>query len=179
MDVWNSYYKHNGEHIIGPLPRHKRFGTFMLRPKMYAILLDEVKRQNIPVRYGCKVVRYFEEDDRGGVELESGEILMADVVAAADGAHSCSAKLVSRGEIEEPVSSGLSIYRCVFDAKWETRDPQFRETWEPKEGHDELRFLIGPGAHALVLLGKDIIAVLLAHTVIIGLPTIVWPTLLT
>ena len=164
-DVWNSYYKHNGEHIVGPIPMNKNFGKLFLRPTVYSMLLEEIERQGISIRYGCKVVRYFEEDDHGGVELEGGEILTADVVAAADGAHSHSEGIVKQGNPEVPTSSGMSIYRCAFDAKWETRDVAMREAWEPKEEYEEFRYLIGPRMHAIVLPGKDTIAMILAHAV--------------
>ena len=116
---------------------HKNLGKLMLRPRMHALLLEEVARQGISLRYGCKVVRYFEEDSHGGVELQNGEIIVADVLIAADGAHSPSWKVVS---------------------------PENVEAWEPKE-HDEFRYLIAHGAHAIVLSSKETIAFVLVHAV--------------
>jgi 2-polyprenyl-6-methoxyphenol hydroxylase-like FAD-dependent oxidoreductase len=158
-----NYFKHDGELIVGPMPFAANFGRGYIRPKVYALLDKVVEQHGIKVRTGCKVVRYFESEDKGGVELESGEILTADVVAAADGVHSKSWSLVNSNK-DEPTSSGHSAYRVSFPIELALKDPLVQKfIVEGNKDNDSMAFMAGPGCHAVIILGRETASYIFLH----------------
>ncbi len=62
-------------------------GLFQRRPLVYMMLMHQLQRLNIDLRFGKRVVEYAEDADRqkAWVVTEEGERFEADVVVAADG----------------------------------------------------------------------------------------------
>lgn len=150
-----SYYRHTGEHIYGPSPpvfndpenkagrRGPHVGFMQSRVKMYKALIQQAERCNIGIRWGKRVVDYYETDSLGGVVLESGERIEADVVIAADGTKTKSNKLV-RGEEVGARESGLAVYRTSYPAKHALANPIVRERWNPsRSDHPIWEFWLG------------------------------------
>ena len=93
-DCMMSYYKHNGEHIYGPMPpiyndpenKKGRRGPHCAfqhrRVNLYRTFLKQVARIGLRVDYGCTAKSYFEDENAGkaGVVLENGDVFLADVV---------------------------------------------------------------------------------------------------
>lgn len=68
----------------------------------------------IPIYLGSRVKRYFEDEEKAGIVLESGggeEIVEGDVVVGSDGVRSKARELVL-GYEDKPKSSGYAIFRA-------------------------------------------------------------------
>jgi 2-polyprenyl-6-methoxyphenol hydroxylase-like FAD-dependent oxidoreductase len=165
-NVGMSYKKHSGEHIYGPCPpsfndpenRVGRLGPYVApaqsRVRFYRMLLRQVAKLGFRVDYGKRVKDYFEDKlaGKGGVILDNGEILLADIVIAADGLKSRSAILVG-GEDLQPKPSGMSIYRAAYPLGYAMKDETVREKWGSQDPVWE--FWMGPGRYIGVFLSKD------------------------
>ncbi|ORY63491.1 uncharacterized protein BCR38DRAFT_344406 [Pseudomassariella vexata] len=81
----------------------------------------------IPIAFNANAVEYSETKDRGFV-VADGKKYSADLVIAADGIASKSAKLVDANP-ETPTSSGFSIYRTSFALDHALKDPLVSEHW--------------------------------------------------
>src|SRR5207249_2881452 len=66
----------------------------------------------IKFRLGCRVTKYFEEDNYAGVYV-GDERIEGDAVIAADGVHSTARKHVI-GIQQHPRTSGFAVYRTSF-----------------------------------------------------------------
>ncbi|KAH8659943.1 putative monooxygenase [Xylariales sp. PMI_506] len=156
-----SYHKITGERISGP--EEPTFADLVYthpdgtrrtikfhrhsRPKFVGMLLTQAKRIGINVTFGKRVLDYFEDEteQKGGVVLEDGTKLQADVVIAADGVGTKSHKLVSGSDIPA-YPSGFSIFRTAFPIEVALDDPELRDRWpltadgrsrvEMWQGHD-------------------------------------------
>lgn len=126
-DPWVSYHKHTGECIIPPGPMTweasstddsntadvpKRLYRHH-RPKFQSMLLKQLEKIGLKVEYSHRVVSYFEGSEKGGVVLDNGEKIQADVIVAADGVGTKSYDLVAGRKIEAK-SSGSSIFRTAY-----------------------------------------------------------------
>jgi 2-polyprenyl-6-methoxyphenol hydroxylase-like FAD-dependent oxidoreductase len=62
-----------------------RVGFMQGRVRFFNMLLRQMKRIGIPIKWSQKVAKYFEDENatHAGVELESGEVMTADIVIAA------------------------------------------------------------------------------------------------
>lgn len=142
-DPWVSYHKHTGERILGPKPvftddsktgdraniperiyRHHR-------PKFHQFLLAQARGVGIEVEYGQRVVEYFEDATarKGGVVLQGGSKLEADVVIAADGVGTKS-YMLTMGEKVDAKGSGYAIYRTAYPVDVALADPQVAERFK-------------------------------------------------
>ncbi|TVY75172.1 FAD-dependent monooxygenase fsr3 [Fusarium oxysporum f. sp. cubense] len=156
---WNaeiSYFKHSGEPVVGGFPFPKATGHLFLRPEIHKMMIAEAKRLDIKIVFNAKVVDYFEDEAKGGVELSDGRTLTADVVVAADGVHSKSWKLVL-GDKPDQRSSGYSAYRTCYPAEIALKDPLVKKWWGPsiEAGKEVFQFFLGPDTHANILFGRD------------------------
>jgi len=136
-NAWIETFKHSGEQMLKPqkvadrlhaqgLDPGKAPGAFQMRPLVYKMLLDQVTRLGIDVQFNKRVVDYFEnENGKGGVMLEDGTKLEADLVIAADGIGSKSQSIVG-GEIRAK-SSGRAMWRAVFPVSEMDKDPAVKE----------------------------------------------------
>ncbi|GKZ16994.1 hypothetical protein AbraCBS73388_005981 [Aspergillus brasiliensis] len=107
--------------VPGQITRH-------WRPQLHDMLLKQLHAIGVDVEYGCKAVEYFEESNigRGGIVLENGDRLEADVVIAADGLRSHSTKVTLGQEIRAR-PTGQAMYRTAFPMEIAMADPMVRE----------------------------------------------------
>ncbi|ETI19892.1 hypothetical protein G647_08907 [Cladophialophora carrionii CBS 160.54] len=176
-DAGISYWHNTGDRIYGPGPpefndaealegrKGPRVGFMQGRIKFFNMLLRQVKRCGIPVTWGRRVVEYYEDEavGLGGVVLESGEKLEADVVIAADGIKTNSGKLIA-GYTPEPKDSGQSIYRAGYSPDFTRDDREVLERWPTKQGDvPEWQFWLGAGLHLSAMVSNDMIVWGLTH----------------
>lgn len=146
-NAWIETYKHDGDLMLPPQKISDRLhaagldpgnapGAFQMRPLVYAMLLEQAGKLGIEIEYGSKVVDYFEDEDGGGVELEDGEKITAELVVAADGIGSKSNKLVG-GEVRAR-SSGRAMWRAVFPVHELEKDPEVRDFFALKDETDPI-----------------------------------------
>ena len=94
--------------------------------------------QERPLKGSDHTLQYLDIPRRkGGVILQDGTKISADIVVAADGLHSKSNVLVSGGE-DDALPSGMSIYRCGFPIEDAFQDPQVRERWRLRPGDNPI-----------------------------------------
>lgn len=108
----------------------------------------------VEVRLGTRVEDYFEEEDRAGVVLETGERIAADVVLAAEGVRSRGRKIVLGFE-DKPKASGYAVYRSWFPADEIAKDPDL--SWLVDAGDRHVAWL-APDIHFIAASlngGKD------------------------
>lgn len=95
-NAWIETFKHDGQQMLKPQKVADRLhaqgldpgsapGAFQMRPLVYKMLLEQVEKCGITIDFGKRVVDYFESPKQGGVKLEDGTKLTADIVVAADG----------------------------------------------------------------------------------------------
>ncbi|GKT68688.1 FAD binding domain protein [Colletotrichum tofieldiae] len=137
-------YKYDGS-LIGKLGE----GLGMSRAEFHRLLHQYALRIGVSIRNSAKAVDYFETDSQGGVILESGEHLTADVVVAADGIGSRSWRLIA-GTKEEPISSSFAMFRSTFPVELAMQNPLIAEAFAGVKSESRLYF--GPGAH--MVMGK-------------------------
>ena len=168
-DAGMSYKKHSGEHIYGPCPpsfndvenRVGRLGPYVAaaqsRVKFYKMLLRQVAKLGFRIDYGKRVKEFFEAQfaGKGGVILENGQFLVADIVVAADGLRSRSATLIG-GEDLQPKPSGMAIYRTAYPLEYAMKDEVVRKRWAFSDPMWE--FWMGPGMYIGVFLSKDTVS---------------------
>lgn len=176
-DAMMSYKKHSGTHIYGPCPpsfndpenKSGRVGPHVAfiqnRVKFYRMFLKQIAKLGFTIDYGKRVAEYFEDAvaGNGGVVLDNGETLQADVVVAADGLKSSSGKLIARGS-SQPKPSGMAIYRTAYPVEYAMKDDAVRQRWLLKGGDRPIwEFWMGPGMHAAVFMSHDIVSWALTH----------------
>ncbi|KAH8729137.1 hypothetical protein GQ44DRAFT_819012 [Phaeosphaeriaceae sp. PMI808] len=90
------------------------------------------------------------DPNAGSVTLESGEIIEADLIIAADGIHSCLRSIVLTN-IVEPKPTGLSAYRLMMPSSvLEDQAPDFAANINPREPYTSMiiahdcRLIMGP-----------------------------------
>ncbi|PYH95250.1 FAD/NAD(P)-binding domain-containing protein [Aspergillus ellipticus CBS 707.79] len=111
------------------------------RPQFHDMLLKQLLAIGVTVEYGHRAVEYFEDGPtgRGGVVLEDGIRMEADVVVAADGVGSHSTGVTMGREVRAR-PTGEALYRTAFPAELAMADPMVRERFPPLEdgAHIEL-----------------------------------------
>lgn len=148
------YHRQDGELVAGPMPPHPNFGRIISRPLLHKALMDALGAENVVIRCEARVARYWETEDKGGVDLASGEIIMADMVVAADGIHSKSWTLVS-GEEPAIYPSGLAMFRAAFPIEHAMSNPSLRKIWLPTANEDKMGFFLAQGSFGIVLFGQN------------------------
>lgn len=156
-DVAMSYYKQTGELIWGPAPPmfndpenkvgRRGFPSVNAhsRVKLYRAFVSQIGRLGIEIQWGAKVNEYWEDIEQGvgGVVLEDGEKLSADIVVAADGLRTKSNTIVP-GMPKELKSSGKAIYRAGFPVEHALADSTVQEMWKfDREGQPIWQFWLG------------------------------------
>ncbi|GAB7360423.1 hypothetical protein MBLNU230_g8379t1 [Neophaeotheca triangularis] len=171
-DAWIETFKHDGNRMFPPTkvadrlrsPEGVNPGTFQMRPLIYTMLLEQVQRLGITIEFGKKVVDYFEDEQggKGGVRLQDGTELKADVVIASDGVGSKSQKIVG-GEVRAR-SSGRAMWRAVFPREHLDKYEDTKEFFAMKDGEEPIvRTFFGPGTYALTLTNKDVVVWIMNH----------------
>ncbi|KAK7699624.1 hypothetical protein SLS64_011578 [Diaporthe eres] len=172
-DPWISFHKVTGEKVAGPQPfSFKRDGVVAVtedgepapdrvyrvsRPKFNAALLGQVLALGIDVTYGQKAVEYFEDEDKGGVILEDGSKVDADVVVAADGLGTKSHKLINGHDIRA-MSSKHSIFRTAYHGDHISSDPELDKMFPLRDdGGAVFQIWTGDDIQILVLRTPDVV----------------------
>ncbi|GAB1740528.1 hypothetical protein NU219Hw_g5627t1 [Hortaea werneckii] len=163
-------FKHSGERMFPPTKVADRLrskegvvpGSFQMRPLIYSMLLEQVEKLGIKIDYGMRVVDYFETDSNGGVELEDGFRLTADLVIAADGVGSKSQKLTG-GQVRAR-TSGRAMWRAVFDKSALEHAPNVKDFFCMKDDNEPIvRTFFGPNVYALTLSRDDRLVWIMNH----------------
>ncbi|KAI1845924.1 hypothetical protein JX265_011180 [Neoarthrinium moseri] len=116
------------------------------RGELHGVVYDYATKQlGIPIHLGNKIRTYFEDEDKSGILLETGERIAADVVIAADGVRSKARQSVL-GYEDRPKSSGYAVWRSWFSNKDMISDP---ETAQFCNNGDTFNGWIGPDMHFL------------------------------
>ncbi|KAE9961681.1 hypothetical protein BLS_001539 [Venturia inaequalis] len=178
-NAWIETLKHSGEQMVKPMRASDRLraqgldpdtpspGNIQMRPVIYQILLNQLKRLGIKVEYGQQVTEYFESKDytRAGVITRGGQTCEADIVIAADGIGSVSQRIVGGRELKAK-SSGRAMWRAKFPIHHLDRNPGVKQYFEmagDKGDEPILRFFFGPSTYALTLSLSDTIVWALNH----------------
>ncbi|KIW67354.1 hypothetical protein PV04_06615 [Phialophora macrospora] len=120
-------HKYTGEHIITqktpPMdPDAPVFNGH--RGELHEVIFNYARDDlKIPIHLGQKVEKYFEEDDRAGIQLANGEKVWGDVVIGSDGVRSKARELVL-GYFDKPKSSGYAVFRAWFPNTDMLADPR-------------------------------------------------------
>ncbi|CAJ2503414.1 Uu.00g108080.m01.CDS01 [Anthostomella pinea] len=174
-NAWIETYKHDGALMLPPQKVSDRLhaagldpgnapGAFQMRPLVHRMLLEQVEKLGIPIEYGSRVKAYFEDDQKGGVELDDGTRFKADLVVAADGIGSKANELMG-GEVRAR-SSGRAMWRAVMPVECLNADPEVKKFFGLKDGTDPVvRTWFAPGSYALTLTRDDVVVWIINHDV--------------
>lgn len=103
------------------------------RPKFHLMLETQLEMIGLKVQYGKRAIRYIDEDPEQGkkaaVELDTREIMEADVVIASDGVGGHSTKATLGYEVPAR-STGFAIYRAAFPIDVVLSDPELAERFK-------------------------------------------------
>ncbi|EED22801.1 monoxygenase, putative [Talaromyces stipitatus ATCC 10500] len=103
------------------------------RPKFHLMLGEQLEMTGMKVQYGKRAIRYIDADpdqnNKASVELDTGDIMEADIVIAADGIGSHSTKVTLGHEVPAR-STGLAIYRAAFSLEIALSDPEIVERFK-------------------------------------------------
>ncbi|KAL7625939.1 hypothetical protein AAE478_002708 [Parahypoxylon ruwenzoriense] len=176
-NAWIETFKHDGERMIPPLRVSDRLrqagmdpntppGAFQMRPLIYRMYLNEVRRQGIKIQFGRRVVNYYEDDthQKAGVLTDNGEQFEADIVIAADGVGSKCQNLVG-GQVRA-MSTGRAMWRAAFPIHHLDKNPELKEFLKMGgQNNDEpmVRTWLGPGTYGMVLIRREICVWLMNH----------------
>jgi len=144
-NAWIETFKHDGERMIPPLYVSDRLrdagmdpdtppGTFQMRPLVYKMYVNQVRRLGVEIQFGKRVVEYQEDEQAGkaSVTTDQGERYEADVVIAADGVGSKSQKLVG-GQVRA-MKSGRAMWRAAFPKEHLDKNPEVKEFFKMQPG---------------------------------------------
>ncbi|KAK3693148.1 hypothetical protein B0T22DRAFT_525629 [Podospora appendiculata] len=179
-NAWIETFKHDGTPMIAPRKVSDRLrdanmdpdtppGTFQMRPLVYKMYVNQVRRLGVKIQFGKRVVDYYEDEQAGkaGVVTEKDERFEADVVIAADGVGSKSQKLVG-GQVRA-MKSGRAMWRAAFPIEHLDENPEVKEFFKMQKGEsgDEpiIRTWLGPGTYAMTLTRPDTMIWIMNHDV--------------
>jgi 2-polyprenyl-6-methoxyphenol hydroxylase-like FAD-dependent oxidoreductase len=137
------------------------FGLSTIRSSFHTTLLQYAVHLGIDVRLSARVVDYFENPDKGGVVLDTGAKITADLVVASDGVGSRSG-VVIKGKRDLPVSSGFAMLRATYPAERVSQNPFLKEFLEDRSS---TKGAVGPGAHIITGCSGDNVSWMLTHKV--------------
>lgn len=137
-------YKHTGEKMSEPVKmgalfrkdssgQHPRL-VLHSRPRLHAMLLEQLTKCGLQIEYGKEVVGYFEDvsTGRGGVLLMDGSKCEADLVVAADGVRGSSSSLIV-GQSVPARSSGSACLRAAYPVESALQHPEVSKRFELQE----------------------------------------------
>ncbi|MCJ1405849.1 hypothetical protein MMC11_009079 [Xylographa trunciseda] len=175
-DPWIAFYKHTGEMVLPPGPMSWDAGAAEVkdrpkriyrhhRPKVYRMLLAQLERLGVQPEFGQRAIDYYEDSTtgKGGVVLDNGSRLEADVVVAADGLGTKSFSLVVGRKVAAR-SSGYAIFRTAYPVEYALADPQVAERFKLLDnGQSVNEIWMGPDMHMFVWRSKDLMSWLITH----------------
>ncbi|KAI1456663.1 FAD/NAD(P)-binding domain-containing protein [Annulohypoxylon moriforme] len=178
-NAWIETFKHDGEKVISQLKVSERLrqagmdpntppGAFQMRPLIYRMYINELKRQGIEINFGQRVVDYWEDEERqrAGVVTAKGDRFEADIVIAADGVGSKCQKLVG-GQVRA-MSAGRAMWRAAFPIHHLDKDPELKEFLQfggPNKDEPIVRTWLGPGTYCMVLVRKETCVWIMNHDI--------------
>ncbi|KAK2601376.1 hypothetical protein N8I77_010831 [Diaporthe amygdali] len=181
-DPWMSFHKVTGERVAGPQPFSFNKGVVLSeddepapdrvfrvsRPKFTAALLGQALALGVDVSFGKRVIDYFENENKGGVILEDGSKMDADVVVAADGLGTKSHKLINGHEIRA-MSSNHSVLRTAYHVDNFITRPELDKAFPLREdGGALLQIWTADDLQIMVLRAPDTIQWHIMHNDIAG-----------
>lgn len=137
------------------------------RPKFHKMLLAQLEKVGLQVEYSHRVISYFEDGElaKGGVILDNGEKIEADLVVAADGVGTKSHILVA-GKKVVAKSSGFSIYRTAYPVEFALADEVVAGRFKMLEnGRSVNEIWVGPDMHMMLWRSEDMMSWLITHRV--------------
>lgn len=149
-------FTHDGK-LVGAVT----FGLSTVRSSFHGTLLQYAQHLGIDVRLSARVMDYFENPDKGGVVLDTGAKVTADLVVAADGVGSRSG-VVIKGERDWPVSSGYAMLRATYPTERVRNNPVLQEFLETRTS---AKGAVGQGAHIITGCSGDNVSWMLTHKV--------------
>ncbi|MCJ1436611.1 hypothetical protein MMC27_005991 [Xylographa pallens] len=175
-DPWMAFYKHIGEVVIPPGPMNWDVGApeekdrpariyRHHRPKFYRMLLAQLEELGVKAEFSHRVVDYYEETaaGKGGVVLDNGSKIDADVVVAADGVGTKSFSLVAGRKVEAR-SSGYAIFRTAYPVKYALVDSQVAERFKLLDnGKSVNEIWVGPDMHMFIWRSEDLMSWLITR----------------
>ncbi|KAM0197927.1 hypothetical protein ACHAPI_004659 [Fusarium lateritium] len=125
----------------------------------YFFILQYATLLGIDVRLSARVVDYFEDSNEGGVVLDTGAKITADLVVAADGIGSRSG-LIVKGERDQPTSSGYAMLRATYPIERLRQNPILRKYLQDRSS---TKGIVRPGAHVVTGSSGDNVSWMLTH----------------
>jgi 2-polyprenyl-6-methoxyphenol hydroxylase-like FAD-dependent oxidoreductase len=130
------FYKYDGTRIV-KLSDKDAGGEGIIsaplwRNTLHTELYMYAQELGIPIEFNRSAAEFSESETKGLVQTEDGRNYEADVVIAADGISSRSAKLIV-SELEPPTSSEYAIYRTSFPLDHALKDPDVAAFWGPEK----------------------------------------------
>ncbi|KAJ2896765.1 FAD-dependent monooxygenase OpS4 [Zalerion maritima] len=107
-----------GRTMLNPEFKHMFGASYYVvhRAHLHSGLHARAVELGIDVRVASKVVEYVEDEGGAGVKLETGELLNADLVVAADGVKSLAREVITgKKALEKP--TGYAAYRATVDVE--------------------------------------------------------------
>ncbi|KAF1851633.1 salicylate hydroxylase [Cucurbitaria berberidis CBS 394.84] len=155
------YYKYDGKLIFDEpwilKPHHFWQQYAGHRGQMHDVILDYAKELGVELRFGVKVVDYFESENEAGVVTDKGDKFVGDVVLAADGPRSLARQKVLHLP-DTKVNSGYAIYRAYYTLTEEHRkNPLLAEFCNPNR--DITKMWVAKDLHMIIytwMKGKEI-----------------------
>ncbi|KAF5011313.1 hypothetical protein FDECE_2563 [Fusarium decemcellulare] len=147
-------FTHDGHFVGCP-----QFGLSTTRSSFHNLLYQYALHLGIEVRLDARVVEYFENSDKGGVVLDTGAKITADLVVAADGIGSRSG-VVIKGERDQPTSSGYAMLRATYPLERAMKYPLLAKIIGDSSMN---RGYVGPGAHIITGRSGNDVAWMLTH----------------
>jgi len=148
-------HKYTGEHVVTQqTPPHDPQAPVFNghRGEIHEIVFNYAKDElKIPIHLGCRVSQYFEDEEKAGIILDTGERVIGDAVVGSDGVRSKARELVL-GYVDHPKSSGYAIFRAWFPNTDMIKDPRTKHFCE---NGDTFNGWIGPDVHFLFSTIKD------------------------
>ncbi|VUC37218.1 unnamed protein product [Clonostachys rosea] len=147
-------YTHDGQFVGCPI-----FGLSTIRSSFHNLLYQYATHLGIDIRLDARVVEYFETSHRGGVVLDTGARITADLVVAADGVGSRSGVVVN-GERHQLTSSGYAMLRSTYPVEIAMQNPLLAEFLGDSSA---VRGYVGPGAHIITGRTENGVSWMLTH----------------
>jgi 2-polyprenyl-6-methoxyphenol hydroxylase-like FAD-dependent oxidoreductase len=99
------------------------------RGELHEIVFEYAKSIGVTINLGQRVEKYWENEDKAGIELEDGTKVEGDLVVGSDGVRSKARTLVL-GYEDKPKSSGYAVWRAWFPNKDMMADPETKQFCE-------------------------------------------------
>jgi len=176
-NAWIETFKHSGEVIIPPKKVADRLrdqgldpdtppGEFQMRPLVYKMFVNQVKKLGVNVHFNQRVTDYSEDaaTGRASCVTANGTKYEANIIIAADGVGSKSQKLTG-GQVRA-IPSGRAMWRAAFPIEHLDQNPEVKEFFKLMPNKEPIvRTWLGPSTYALTLTREDVMVWIMNHDV--------------